>query len=181
LWPKKDEFFQLVKTLKKEGLFNRAAQLINQVLQLLRERREALDRISRIKAMPLAKSHSTNSMDLFRNELAEIVPVDFLRQFNEEQLFSAIRYCKALQIRIERAYVAPDKDKMKAEQLAQHADKLKKLKPRDPSPACLDLLQEYHTMLQEYKISLFAQEMKTRFPVSAKRLEKKWQEILYSC
>jgi ATP-dependent helicase HrpA len=36
-------------------------------------------------------------------------------------------------------------------------------------------------MLQEYKISLFAQEMKTRFPVSAKRLEKKWQEILSSC
>jgi ATP-dependent helicase HrpA len=70
---------------------------------------------------------------------------------------------------------------MKAEQLASHADKLKELKPRDPSPPCLVLLQEYRTMLAEYKISLFAQEMKTRFPVSAKRLEKKWQEILSSC
>jgi ATP-dependent helicase HrpA len=180
-WPKKDEFFHLVDTLKREGLFNRAEQLTNLVLQLLRERREALDRISKIKAMTLTKSRSTISMDLFRNELAEIVPIDFLRQFNEQQLSSAIRYCKALQIRVERAYVSPDKDKMKSEQLAPHADKLKKLKPRDPSPACLDLLQEYHIMLQEYKISLFAQEMKTRFRVSAKRLEKKWQEILYSC
>ena len=98
-----------------------------------------------------------------------------------EEVSSAIRYCKALQIRIERAYVSPEKDKIKAEQLAPHADKLKKLKPRDPSPACLELLQEYRNMLEEYKISLFAQEMKTRFPVSAKRLEKKWQEILSSC
>jgi ATP-dependent helicase HrpA len=104
-----------------------------------------------------------------------------LKKFSEEQLSSAIRYCKALQIRIERAHVSPEKDKMKAEQLAPHVEKLKKLKMKDPSPSCLELLQEYRNMLQEFKISLFAQEMKTRFPVSARRLEKKWQEILYSC
>jgi len=180
-WPPKDAFFLLVAALKKEGLFFRARQLIDLVLQLLRERRETLDQIRRIKAMPLKKSGAKSSMALFLHELTEIVPGDFLRQFSLEQVSSAIRYCKALQIRIERAYVSPDKDTMKAAQLAPHADKLKKLKPRDPSPACLELLQEYRTMLQEYKISLFAQEMKTRFPVSAKRLEKKWQEILSSC
>jgi ATP-dependent helicase HrpA len=58
---------------------------------------------------------------------------------------------------------------------------LKKLVIKEPSPVCLELLQEYRSMLEEFKISLFAQEMKTRFPISAKRLEKKWQEILYSC
>jgi len=120
-------------------------------------------------------------MKVFLDELSGIVPADFLRQFSEEQVSSAIRYCKALQIRMERAYVSPEKDRIKAEQLAVHADKVNKLKTRDPSPACLELLQEYCTMMEEYKISLFAQEMKTRFPVSAKRLEKKWQEILSSC
>ncbi len=180
-WPQKDEFFQLVDSLKKEGFFNRTRKLIDQVLQLLKDRRETLDQINRIKTMTLKKSRSAFNMDVFRYALDEIVPTDFLRQFSAEQLSSAIRYCKALQIRIERAYVTPEKDKMKAELLAPHADKLKKLKPRDPSTACLDLLQEYRDMLEEYKISLFAQEMKTRFPISAKRLEKKWQEILYSC
>jgi ATP-dependent helicase HrpA len=118
---------------------------------------------------------------LFRNELAQTVPKDFLSQFGEEQISSAIRYCRALQIRIERAYVSPEKDKIKAEEFAYHADKLKKFMPKDPSSACQELLQEYRTMLEEYKISLFAQEMRTRFPISAKRLEKKWQEILYGC
>jgi ATP-dependent helicase HrpA len=120
-------------------------------------------------------------MNIFLDELTEIVPLDFLQQFSEEQMSSAIRYCKALQIRIERAYVSPEKDKIKAEQLAPHAARMKELKPRDPSPACQKLLQEYHVMLEEYKVSLFAQEMKTRFPVSSKRLEKKWQDILSSC
>jgi ATP-dependent helicase HrpA len=36
-------------------------------------------------------------------------------------------------------------------------------------------------MLEEFKISLFAQELKTAFPVSAKRLNKKWREIEESC
>jgi len=180
-WPSREEFFQLVDTLKKEGLFNRARQLINLVLQLLQERRETLDQINRIKGMIKSRSRSVINMKVFLDELSGIVPPDFLRQFSEEQVSSAIRYCKALQIRMERAYVSPEKDRIKAEQLAVHADKVNKLKTRDPSPACLELLQEYCTMLEEYKISLFAQEMKTRFPISAKRLEKKWQEILYSC
>ena len=32
-------------------------------------------------------------------------------------------------------------------------------------------------MIEEYKVSVFAQEIKTAFPVSVKRLEKKIQEI----
>jgi ATP-dependent helicase HrpA len=180
-WPQKDEFYQLVDALKKEGLLSRSIQLRDLVLQLLKARRAALDQISRITAMTRTKSRAVIKMSVFLDELTGIVPADFLQKFTMEEVSSAIRYCKALQIRIERAYVSPEKDKIKAEQLAPHADKLKKLKPRDPSPACLELLQEYRNMLEEYKISLFAQEMKTRFPVSVKRLEKKWQEILSSC
>ncbi len=94
---------------------------------------------------------------------------------------SAIRYCKALQIRMERAYASPEKDTVKAIQIQPFISRLKELKPRDPSPECQKLLREYRTMLAEYKISVFAQEMKTRFPVSAKRLDKKWKEIANSC
>ncbi len=181
-WPPKEEFFQLVDTIKAEGLFNRARQLINLVLNLLQERRETLDHINRIKPLLRTRSRPAINLDSFRHELSEIVPVDFLRQFDADRLSSAIRYLKALQIRFERAKVAPEKDKMKAEQLALHVDRLNRLTPgRDPSPACLELLQEYRSMLEEYKISLFAQEMKTLFPVSPKRLDKKWQEILSGC
>ncbi len=39
-------------------------------------------------------------------------------------------------------------------------------------------LEEYRWLLEELRISLFAQELKTSQPVSVKRLEKKWQELL---
>jgi ATP-dependent helicase HrpA len=41
----------------------------------------------------------------------------------------------------------------------------------------LKAIEEYRWMVEEYKISLFAQELKTALPVSPKRLEKKIQEI----
>jgi ATP-dependent helicase HrpA len=32
-------------------------------------------------------------------------------------------------------------------------------------------------MIEEFKVSLFSQELKTAYPVSPKRLEEKWREI----
>ena len=39
------------------------------------------------------------------------------------------------------------------------------------------LIEDYRTMIEEYRISLFSPEIKTKFPVSAKKLEQHWQAI----
>jgi ATP-dependent helicase HrpA len=39
-------------------------------------------------------------------------------------------------------------------------------------------LEEFRWLVEELRISLFAQELKTPFPVSAKRLAKFWDEHL---
>ena len=38
-------------------------------------------------------------------------------------------------------------------------------------------LQEYRWMLEELRVSLFAQELKTPMPVSVKRLQKVWESL----
>ena len=38
-------------------------------------------------------------------------------------------------------------------------------------------LEEFRWMLEELRVSLFAQELRTPQPVSAKRLEKVWGQI----
>ena len=181
LRPKKAVFFKLVDTIKKEGLFNKARHLIGLVLDLLKERRETIDQMNRMGNVGRNKSKAAFEMVRFQEELAEIIPANFIQKFNTEQVTSAIRYCKALQIRMERAYASPEKDTVKAAQILPFISRVKELKPQEPSPECQKLLQEYRNMLAEYKISVFAQEMKTRFPVSPKRLDKKWQEIINSC
>ena len=39
-------------------------------------------------------------------------------------------------------------------------------------------LTEYRWLIEELRISIFAQELKTAQPVSVKRLEKKWQALV---
>ena len=36
---------------------------------------------------------------------------------------------------------------------------------------------QYCWMLEEFRVSLFAQQMKTRLPVSSKRLEQQWLKV----
>ena len=40
----------------------------------------------------------------------------------------------------------------------------------------IDLIN-FRWLIEELRVSLFAQELKTPFPISIKRLEKTWQEI----
>lgn len=180
-WPSREEFFGLIEKFKKEGTFTKARKVTENVLHLLKERREILDRIAAIQCKSPTRGRPVIDVKQLRAELDATVPAAFLEQFDSHAVSSAIRYCRALQIRIERACVSPEKDRVKEAQLAPHVEKLENLKVTNPSPACLQLLQEYRTMLAEYKVSLFAQELKTEFPVSALRLEDKWQDILHSC
>jgi ATP-dependent helicase HrpA len=89
------------------------------------------------------------------------------------------RYLKALRIRAERAYAAPEKDRLKAEQVAPLRIRFEQLKQEvmiRPSAARSCLLDELRWMLEEFKVSLFAPEIKVRFRVSLKRLEDKFAE-----
>ena len=38
-------------------------------------------------------------------------------------------------------------------------------------------LEELRWLFEELRISLFAQEVKTAFPISLKRIEKRWKEL----
>ena len=51
----------------------------------------------------------------------------------------------------------------------------------NPAPELLMQLSHYREMIEEFKVSLFAQELGTAFPVSAKRLDKKWGELEPFC
>ena len=83
---------------------------------------------------------------------------------------------------MERAEHSPAKDTRKAEQVSAKTLHLKKKSETfDSSAACLKCLSEYTEMLEEYRVSVFAPELGTLFPVSEKRLKKKWQEVENQC
>ena len=90
------------------------------------------------------------------------------------------RYLRALGIRAERAYVSPEKDLAKEAQIESFRAELGEIRKRilsRPTQEGLDFIEDVAQMIEEFKISLFAPEIKTLYPISAKRIEKKLQGL----
>ncbi len=89
------------------------------------------------------------------------------------------RYLKALRLRIEKQPSNPDRDGKNAASVGliwqKWQDKMSQLKTSGSITPCA--LQDYRWLIEELRVSLFAQELKTPFPVSIKRLEKTWQDL----
>ena len=80
------------------------------------------------------------------------------------------RYLKAVDIRSRRAREDRTKDLKKAERVKPFDDALKSLITRDDADTAR--LDEFRWLLEEYRVSVFAQELGTARTVSPKRLEE---------
>ena len=68
----------------------------------------------------------------------------------------------------------PVKDQERARQLAPYQSAWKQLQSTPPRSAeAGQAMPEFRWMIEEFKVSLFAQELGTAQPVSAKRLDEK--------
>jgi ATP-dependent helicase HrpA len=109
-------------------------------------------------------------------QLARLLPKRFLVQTPWSALQHMVRYLKAITLRLDKLRADPARD---AQRLAEIAPMLQNfgrahaaLKGRhDPR------LEEFRWLLEELRVSLFAQELRTPMPVSVKRLQKVWESI----
>ena len=108
-----------------------------------------------------------------------LVFTGFFREIPPVWLKHLPRYLQAIRLRLERRAFAPQKDAQKAkeiqplwQQYQTLAKKQAQAKTEDPE------LQQYRWMLEEFRVSLFAQDLRTIFPVSAKRLVAQWERVL---
>jgi ATP-dependent helicase HrpA len=120
----------------------------------------------------------TKTLPFLREELDWLVPRQFLDRIRFEQLSLWPRYLKALQIRADRALLNPFKDAEKAKQVRPYIEQLRQWPSRlDATPWADAELNAYRILLEEFKVSVFAQELGTAVPVSAKRLDAQWQKV----
>ncbi|SHF06106.1 ATP-dependent helicase HrpA [Modicisalibacter ilicicola DSM 19980] len=89
------------------------------------------------------------------------------------------RYMQAAQIRLEKAPRERMRDQMAMQEVQDFEARLINRRQAEQqrgeeAPA----LDEFGWWLEEFRVSLFAQQLGTRMPVSAKRLERRWAEII---
>ena len=172
-----DRFFLL--NIRNKTDFETHASAIGR--SILLEGRSLMDLTERV----LDAYHNANpSVQAFgsrlKRELEGLVPKDFLDRYTPDRIAHLPRYLKALKIRAERGAYDRDKDQEKADRIKPFTEALRRNLADISSHASLEKrkrFEEFFWMVEEFKVSVFAQELKTPFPVSAKRLEKKLREV----
>jgi ATP-dependent helicase HrpA len=128
-----------------------------------------------------ARSRITHHASLphpLAEELATLVSPRFLERIAYDRLTHLPRYLKALLIRAERAALNPAKDRDRLRQLAPYQDALKALQAQPAgSAAAQRQIESFRWMVEEFKVSLFAQEVGTAVPVSPKRLDQQLEFV----
>ena len=115
-----------------------------------------------------------------KQDLENLVPKDLLSIYSLERLKHIPRYLEALLLRVERGRHDPAKDRAKAEQASRFIKALKNLGEEvtaDTSSEKKTEIEKYRWMVEEFKVSIFAPELKTAHPISAKRLLNKLNAI----
>jgi len=111
-------------------------------------------------------------------QLQKLMPQRFLSNTPWSQLPHFTRYLKALVLRLEKIRSDPARD----------AAKLLELKPQEQRYWRLvaerkgvvdDRMLEFRWLLEELRVSFFAQELRTPQPVSVKRLDKAWSQLTH--
>ena len=164
----------------KTLLFEKAKELKEVAVRVL----EAYDR-ARSTLHTVEKANASNKEVLalcgqIRKELDALVPRNFAELYSMEELPHLPRYLRALEVRAERGAHHPEKDKAKQKQVEEFTEVLRRMKESvvpSSSSEKKAAVESFRWMIEEFKVSLFAQELKTRFPVSRKKLDEMRREI----
>jgi len=113
-----------------------------------------------------------------KQQLANLVYPGFVRETPSDWFKELPRYLKAVELRLEKLGAQVQKDRVWSGELgnlwAQYkarADKHAQEGKRD------EQLTLYRWLLEEYRVSLFAQQLGTKVPISDKRLSKQWSQV----
>ncbi len=115
-----------------------------------------------------------------RNDLERLIPENFITLYSFERLKHLPRYIQAIKTRILRLENDFEKDQAKACKVKVFQEGLNTLIKElsdTTSKEKRDGLEDFFWFIEEFKVSLFAQELKTPFPVSEKRLKTVFSKI----
>ena len=127
------------------------------------------------KVHQLSKAFPAPCRDV-QDDVSRLLSKGFIERTPYERLQHFPRYLKAASLRLEKLRVDPRRDARLAAELAPllaqwQRERLKQAKSGEPDSR----LEQFGWLLEELRVQLFAQELKTPVPVSVKRLTKMWQ------
>jgi len=138
--------------------------------EILQEYAASQRKIKDARHAPEAAQDAGRQLQILMNK-------NFLLDTPWAQLQHYPRYLKAITLRLDKVRADPARDGARTRELQPLEQRYWRLfaerKGREDAR-----MQEYRWMLQELRVSLFAQELRTPYPVSTKRLDKVWAQLM---
>ena len=117
------------------------------------------------------------AVDDIEAQLSDLLRPGFLSETPASWRASYPRYGKAIAHRLERLPAQPAKDENARTRVAEHTAPYRALLAERPALRVVaGPFVDYGFLLEEFRVSLFAQQLGTARPVSAKRLARHWQD-----
>ena len=114
--------------------------------------------------------------DDLTGQLQRLVPRRFVVDTPYAQLHHLPRYLKAVTMRLDKQRADPARDAARLAELRPIEQRFWR-RVAERKGATDARLDDYRWLLEELRVSLFAQELRTPQPVSVKRLDKAWQAL----
>lgn len=172
--PRSAETFAITIQRVKRELPAAVAEVTRTAAAILERYDEAVTAIAGLRGQQFAKA-----IDDMRRQLQRLMPEGFWTSTPAHWLVHIPRYLQAIVRRCDKLAsggaqrdlvqlesLSPEYERWSA-RLKQHGE----LRIHDPE------LEHFRWMLEEWRVSLFAQELGTQMPVSAQRIEKQWQKV----
>lgn len=168
-WPTDNASFVARKDEARGKLNLIAQEIARLVTSVVGEAATLPKKLNGLKAYPAVVAD-------IEQQLRGLFPRRFIVEVSAAQLAHYPRYLKAIAARLEKLKSDPARDSVRLAELAQlmtpwQRELAARKGVADPR------LAEFRWLLEELRVGLFAQELRTPMPVSVKRLQKVWESL----
>ena len=160
----KAEFEQRLED-KRAELVSTANQLAQQLAKPLAEYHSVAKKLT--NKLPLS---AINAVSDIKQQLNYLIYQGFVEKTPDTILPRLPLYIQAINQRLEKLVTNPSRDQQWMNEVKPFWQRYLDKQSSFSSAG----FEHYRWMIEEFRISLFAQGMKTAYPISAKRLEKQW-------
>jgi ATP-dependent helicase HrpA len=155
-------------------------QIVASLTPVLKSFAETCDMLQKLMQKNRANTPVLKFLKETQNEPHILLPVNFPELYTSGRLENIPRYMKALSIRAQRGSLNLAAIEARLKDVVVYVNQLEEIRKNltvESSAEKKNKIEELHWMIEEYKVSLFAQELKTPYPVSPKRLHQLIEEI----
>ena len=160
----RDGFNELLEN-RRAALSETAEGLAAIVLNVFKEWRAARDALNGVRSAVFSEATAD-----INGQLAALLTPDFIAATARPWLDYLPRYLKAIARRVERLAGNLKRDAELASRVRPFAAALRSLSAQPATSGTRDALEQLRWMIEEFRVSSFAQELKTMMKVSEKRL-----------